>query len=104
MAALDWLGKAQKRVNRDPAFKSLGTADIDLALKAGKTIRRVIFSAFEVVRIEDGDATTLVDVDVVEVVPRSDLLGLLGLGEYKVSIFSNDIAFPFLSQFNKIKF
>ena len=65
MAALDWVGKAQRRVNKDPAYRALGTADIDLALKAGKTIRRVIFSAFEVVRIEDGDATTLVDVDVV---------------------------------------
>ena len=65
MAALDWMDRAQKRVNKDPSYRALGSADIDIALKAGKTIRRVNFEAFEVARVEEGDPNTLVDVDVV---------------------------------------
>lgn len=65
MAALDWMDRARKRINKDPGYRALGSADIDIALKAGKTIRRASFVAFEVSRVEEGDANTLVDVDVV---------------------------------------
>lgn len=72
MAALDWMEKARNRVNKDPAYKQLGTADLDVAFKAGKTVRRVTFEAFEVARVEDGDETTLRDVEVVVEMPTRD--------------------------------
>lgn len=52
MAQLDWLEPAKSAVNQDPAYRKLGNADVVLAFKAGKAIRKVTFEAFEVGAIE----------------------------------------------------
>ena len=48
MAALDWLETASDRLNNDSAYRDLGNADVDIAFRAGKVIRRVRFDAFSV--------------------------------------------------------
>ena len=65
MAALDWLEAASDRVNKDSAYRSLGSADVDIAFRAGKVIRRVRFDAFSVADIETIDEAGLRDVEVV---------------------------------------
>ncbi|MEJ2088110.1 MAG: hypothetical protein P8Y69_06480 [Gammaproteobacteria bacterium] len=53
---LDWLPKARKALNEDPAFRKLGSTDVTLGLRLGEETRLVKFEAFEVAEIvEDGD-------------------------------------------------
>ena len=52
MAQLDWLEPAKGAVNGDPAYRKLGNADVVVAFKWGKTIRKVTLTAFEVGAIE----------------------------------------------------
>ena len=72
MAALDWLEKAQKAVNKDPAYRALGSADVKVAMLAGKVAKLVTFEAFEVSRIEDADPNDLRNAELVFDMPARD--------------------------------
>lgn len=65
MAQLDWLEPAKGAVNGDPAYRKLGNADVVVAFKWGKAIRKVTLTAFEVGAIEAIDADELRDCEVV---------------------------------------
>ncbi len=71
MAQLDWLEDARVAVNAHRAFRKLGSTDLVLGLKSGKTVRVVTFEAFEVVAIEEVGETALRDCElVIEMTPR----------------------------------
>lgn len=56
--SLDWLNAARERVNEDPDYRALGTADFSFAIKSGGGVFRVDFEAFEckgVKEISEGD-------------------------------------------------
>ena len=72
MPALDWLEKAQRAVNKDPEFRKLGSADVVVALRAGKVIRLVTFEAFEVSKIEDIEEEELRDAELIIDMPARD--------------------------------
>ena len=72
MAALDWLETASDRLNNDSAYRDLGNADVDIAFRAGKVIRRVRFDAFSVGEVETINEAALRDVDVVIDMPARD--------------------------------
>ena len=61
MAILDWTTAAMESVNSDPAFKLLGSADIDIVLQSGKYKRRVCFRDFGVESVDDCSEENLVD-------------------------------------------
>ena len=65
MAHLDWLDKAAKAVNSDPAFRKLGSTDMRIAFKAGAVARGITFEAFEVTRVQDVDENDLRDWELV---------------------------------------
>ena len=53
---LDWLEKARKELNEDPAFRALGSTDLVLGLSLGDEVRLVRFEAFEIAGVQkDGD-------------------------------------------------
>ena len=71
MAQLDWLPTAQAALNEDPAFRKLGSTDLVLGLKSGRTVRRVVFEAFEIASVDETDEAALRDCDlVIEMTPR----------------------------------
>ena len=71
MAQLDWLPDAQAALNDDPAFRKLGSTDLVLGLKSGRTVRRVVFEAFEIASVDETDEAALRDCDlVIEMTPR----------------------------------
>lgn len=72
MAALDWLEKAQSAVNEDPEFRRLGSADMVVALRAGRVLKLVTFEAFEVSKVEDMDEADLRDAELVIDMPARD--------------------------------
>lgn len=65
MAHLDWLDRAAKAVNSDPAFRKLGSTDMRIAFKAGTVARGVTFEAFEVTKVQDVDENDLRDWELV---------------------------------------
>ena len=65
MAHLDWLDRAAKAVNSDPAFRKLGSTDMRIAFKAGAVARGITFEAFEVTKVQDVDENDLRDWDLV---------------------------------------
>ena len=71
MAQLDWIDAAAAELNADPAFRSLGSTDLVLGLKAGRVVRIVVFEAFGIARVEDADEAALRDCElVVDMAPR----------------------------------
>ncbi len=71
MAQLDWLDGARQAVNGDPAYRKLGSADVVIGFKAGRTLRRVTLEAFEIGAIEPIGEDDLRDVElVIEMTPR----------------------------------
>ena len=72
MAQLDWLEDAKQAVNADPAYRRLGSADVVIGFKAGKTIRKVTLEAFEVGSIEPLEEDDLRDVELVIDMPARD--------------------------------
>ena len=71
MAQLDWLPGAQAALNKDPAFRKLGSTDLVLGLKSGRAVRRVVFEAFEIASVDESDEAALRDCDVtIEMTPR----------------------------------
>ena len=72
MAQLDWLEDAKQAVNADPAYRRLGSADVVIGFKAGKTIRKVTLEAFEVGSIEPIEEDDLRDVELVIDMPARD--------------------------------
>ena len=71
MAQLDWLPGAQAALNQDPAFRKLGSTDLVLGLKSGRTVRRVVFQAFEIAAVDAMDEAALRDCElVIEMTPR----------------------------------
>ena len=71
MVQLDWLPDAQAALNDDPAFRKLGSTDLVLGLKSGRTVRRVVFEAFEIASVDETDEAALRDCDlVIEMTPR----------------------------------
>ena len=72
MAQLDWLEPAREAINADPRYRALGSADVTLGLKAGKTVRKVTLEAFEVGTIETIEADDLRDVELVLEMPARD--------------------------------
>ena len=65
MAHLDWLDRAAKAVNSDPAFRKLGSTDMRIAFKAGAVARGITFEAFEVTKVQDVDENDLRDWELV---------------------------------------
>ncbi len=65
MAHLDWLERAAKAVNSDPAFRKLGSTDMRIAFKAGTVARGITFEAFEVTNVQDVDENDLRDWELV---------------------------------------
>ncbi len=63
MAQLDWMENAAAKVNADSEFRKLGTADLEVAFRAGKVSRVVRFEAFEVAEVRDIDEADLRDVE-----------------------------------------
>jgi hypothetical protein len=51
---LEWLEKARKVLNDDPAFRKLGSTDVVLGLSLGDEVRLVSFEAFEIGDIVEG--------------------------------------------------
>ena len=72
MAQLDWLEDAKQAVNADPAYRRLGSADVVIGFKAGKTIRKVTLEAFEIGSIEPIEEDDLRDVELVIDMPARD--------------------------------
>lgn len=71
MAQLDWLPGAQAALNKDPAFRKMGSTDLVLGLKSGRAVRRVVFEAFEIASVAEADEAALRDCDVtIEMTPR----------------------------------
>ena len=71
MAQLDWVVEASAQLNRDPAFRRLGSTDLVLGLKSGKAIRIVSFEAFEVACLATANEAALRDCElVIEMTPR----------------------------------
>lgn len=72
MAQLDWLEAAKKSINEDPDYRKLGSADVIIGFKSGKSIRKVTLEAFEVGAIEPIEQDDLRDVEVVIDMPARD--------------------------------
>ena len=72
MPHLDWLEGAKQAINADPAYRRLGSADVVIGFKAGKTIRKVTLEAFEVGLIESIEEDDLRDVELVIDMPARD--------------------------------
>ena len=71
MAQLDWLPGAQAALNKDPAFRKLGSTDLVLGLKSGRAVRRVVFEAFEVASVDEAEEAALRDCEItIEMAPR----------------------------------
>jgi len=71
MAQLDWLDEARTALNRDRAFRKLGSTDLVLGLKSGKAVRIVTFDAFEIASVREADEAALRDCElVIEMTPR----------------------------------
>ena len=71
MAQLDWVAEARAAVNRDPAFRKLGSVDLVLGLKSGRAVRIVVFEAFEVASVAAADEAALRDCElIIEMTPR----------------------------------
>ena len=71
MAQLDWLTGARDALNESPAFRKLGSTDLVLGLKAGRTVRKVVFEAFEIASIQETDESALRDCElIIEMTPR----------------------------------
>ncbi len=64
-ANLDWLAKAQKSLNGDPAYRKLGSTDVKLGFEIGEAAKVVTFEAFEITDVADVDAPDLRDADIV---------------------------------------
>ena len=72
MAQLDWLEAAASFLNEDPNFRKLGTTDLVLGLKAGRTVRIVTFEAFAITNVATAEEAALRDCDVVIDMPPRD--------------------------------
>ena len=72
MPQLDWLEGARQAVSDDPAYRKLGSADVVIGFKAGKTLRKVTLEAFEVGAIEVIGEDDLRDVELVIDMPPRD--------------------------------
>ena len=71
MAQLDWLTGARDALNESPAFRKLGSTDLVLGLKSGRTVRKVVFEAFEIASIQETDESALRDCElIIEMTPR----------------------------------
>lgn len=53
MKAFDSLQSAKRSVNRQSGFRSLGSADLSVAFRAGDSFRIVEFDAFSVGRVQE---------------------------------------------------
>ena len=70
-ANLDWLSKAQRQLNKDSAFRKLGSTDLKLGLLIGDDARLITFEAFEISTVEELDSNDLRDADlVINMLPR----------------------------------
>lgn len=68
--SVKWLAKAQNLVNEDPAFRKLGSIDVDMALRVGNTLFMVNFAGFTCHGVAKLDPTDVRDADfVVEMTP-----------------------------------
>lgn len=71
MAQLDWVEPAAAAVNPDRGFRKLGSADVVVGLKSGKSVRIAAFKGFEVVSVDTADEAALRDCElVIEMTPR----------------------------------
>ena len=71
MAQLDWVQPAAAAVNQDPAFRRLGSTDLVVGLKSGRSVRIVAFEAFEVASVAAAAEAALRDCElVIEMTPR----------------------------------
>ncbi len=64
-ANLDWLTKAQRQLNKDSAFRKLGSTDLKLGLLIGDVAHLVTFEAFEISSIRGMDPNDVRDADLV---------------------------------------
>ena len=64
MPVFDWMPNAQKKANKDPAFRALGSADATVCFQSGKHGRRVVFQSFEVESVTEADVDLIQDEDI----------------------------------------
>jgi hypothetical protein len=64
-ANFDWLAKAQQQLNKDPAFRKLGSTDLKLGLLIGDQARLVTFEAFEIADVAELNPDDMRDADLV---------------------------------------
>ncbi len=61
--SVDWLNAVRDRVNDDPGYRALGTADYNVGIKSGDSVFRVDFEAFECTGVKEIAETDLRDTD-----------------------------------------
>ena len=71
------LKKAQTRINKDKAYKKLGTTDVKLAIAVGGEARLVTFEAFEVSTIEELPVEDMRDAELILTMGLRDWNGYL---------------------------
>ena len=59
------LKKAQNRINKDKAYRKLGSTDVKLAIAVGEEARLVTFEAFEVSAVEELSVEDMRDAELV---------------------------------------
>ena len=64
MAVFDWMANARTKANKDPAFRSLGSADATVYFQSGKHGRRVEFQSFEVASVSEADVDSIKNEDI----------------------------------------
>ena len=109
MPQLDWLEDAKAALNGDPAYRKLGSTDVVIGFKAGKTIRKVTLEAFEVGTIESIAEDDLRDVELVIAMPARDWTNYLkrrkkGTGPSLLSLDTDREVVSSRSVLEKMKF
>jgi hypothetical protein len=67
-----WLSKAQRQLNKDSAFRKLGSTDVKLGFLVGEVAHLVTFEAFEISSIRAMDPNDVRDADlVINMSPRA---------------------------------
>lgn len=104
-ANFDWLSKAQRQLNKDSAFRRLGSTDLKLGLLVGDQARLVTFEAFEIADVTELDPNDMRDADLVVTMPPKEWNAYLrqrkaGRGE---SLMSVDLDTPVVYAQNPLK-
>lgn len=61
--SVEWFNALKELVNKDPAFRALGTVDSVLGVKVGSKIFELTFDAFECMNVREAGENDLRDMD-----------------------------------------